>query len=383
MNRIAFIDGVTPVYKADFFTSLLYLCFFTLLFVARIEEAFVTIGSLALLFMGIMTQVYLYLKLNSNKLYVRFQKIYFLFVVLMCINFVLIHNFEIKALLHGIITLPALALLIYFFDYKTWVSLLPFGIVLFLIIFRWFFLGLGAEDVTVNSRNYIVFFLFLYSMPYFLHCYRANELPSVIFPLIFLVVAVLAIGRASIIISVVLLLGWLLMLLKTTKYRFFVWLLLISIVFFTIRLGFLVENIDILFSRFEEKGLESSSRTGAWLQYIKYSFANMFNFFFGTNTMTVPLVRNLDGSIHNSYLTAHAYLGILFIYYLFLAYRGFITFFKQKHYLMLAFFGALLIKAFVDADFPCKVVGGDIYMCILTLVGINYKLSKYKSYFST
>lgn len=369
---------MTPVYKAGIFTSLLYICFFSLLFVARLEETFVTIGSYALLFIGIITQVYLFLKLNINKLYVKFQKVYFLFVALMCINFVLIHNFEVKALLHGIITLPALALLIYFFDYKTWVSLLPFGLVLSLIIFRWFILGLGAEDVTVNSRNYLVFFLFLYSMPYFFHCYRTDKLPSVLLPLIFIVIAVLAIGRASIIISIVLLVGWLLMLLKTTKYRFLVWVLLIIIIFFTIRLGFLVENIDILFSRFEEKGLESSSRTEAWVQYIKYSFTNMFNFLFGTKTMLVPLVRNLDGSIHNSYLTAHAYLGILFIYYLFSAFRGLFTFLKQRHYLMLAFFGALLIKAFVDADFPCKVVGGDIYMCILILVGLNQKLLKIK-----
>lgn len=292
----------------------------------------------------------------------------------------LVHNFEIKALLHGIITMPALALLIYFYDYKAWVSLLPFGLVLSLVFFRWFILGLGAEEVTVNSRNYIVFFLFLYSLPYFLHCYRLDKLPPILFPLLFLSISILAIGRASIIISVVFLLGWLLMLLQTSRFKIVIWLVVIFIVTYTIHVGFISENFDLLFSRFEEKGFESSSRTDAWLQYIQYTFSNISNFLFGTRVMSVPLVRNLEGSIHNSYLTAHAYLGIFFIYYLYLALRGFSFFFKQKNFFMIAFMGALLIKAFVDADFPCKAVGGDIYMCVLILIGINYKYSKYKIY---
>lgn len=376
MNKIAFFRGITPIYKAGFFASVLYLCFFTLLFVSRLSQSFITLGSYALVIMGCLAHCFLFLRLRKNRLYNKFLQSYALIMFLMCVNFVIVHNFEIKQLLHGIITLPALALLIYFFDYKTWIYLIPFGCVSFLIIYKWFILGLGPEEVTVNSRNYIVFFLFIYIMPYFLHCYRISKLPSIILPLFILVIAILAIGRASIIISVILLVGWLFMLLKTTKHKFIVWSIIIGIIALTIHLGFISKNFDLLFSRFEEKGFESTSRTDAWIQYLQFTMSNISNFLFGTNTMSVPLVRYLNGSIHNSYLTSHAYLGILFVYYLYLAFNGYFSFIKQKNYLMIAFFGALLIKGFVDADFPCTAVGGDIYMCILILVGLNYKYSK-------
>lgn len=378
MNKVAFIQGITPIYKAGFFTSVLYLCFFSLLFVARLEQSYITIGNIGLVFLGMFTQVVLYVKLRNNQLYIRFMKKYIFFIALMCINFVLVHNFELKQLLHGAITLPALAMLIYFFDYRILVYLLPFGLVFFLIIFKWFILGLGPDEITVNSRNYIVYFLFIYAMPYLFHCYRTDKIPSIILPLLFVVIAILAIGRASIIMSVFFLVGWLMMLLKTTKYKLLMWGLIFVIIVYTIHIGFFSDNFSLLFSRFEKEGFESSNRTDAWLQYITYSFASIKNLLFGTRTHTVPLVKKLSDSIHNSYLTAHAYLGIGFVYYLYLAFRGYFVFVKQRHYLMIAFLGALLIKAFVDADFPCTAVGGDIYICVLILTGINYKYPGFK-----
>ena len=171
--------------------------------------------------------------------------------------------------------------------------------------------------------------------------------------------------------STLLFVGWLLMLLKTTEHKFLVWTILIFIIAFTIHVGFISENFELLFSRFEEKGIESSNRTNAWSQYIDYSLSGFINFLFGTKTHQVPLVRDLDDSIHNSYLTAHAYLGILCVYYLYLAFKGYWSFIKQKHFFLIAFFGAFLIKAIVDADFPCTAVGGDIYICILILTGLN------------
>ena len=378
MNKIAFIDGITPVYKAGFLTSALYVFFFTLLFVSRLNQSFITIGSIGLLLGGIITHIHLYVKLYNNRLYKSFWHYYIFIILLICANFILIHNFEFKALLHGIIILPALALLIYFFDYKTWVCLLPFSCVSLLVIYKWFILGLGPEEVTVNSRNYIVFFLFLYVMPYSLHCYRQNKLPSLFLPLFILVIAILAIGRASIIMAVLFLVGWLFMLLKQTRYKVLVWIIIISIVSCTIHFGFVSDNFEVLFSRFEEKGFESSSRTDAWIQYLQYTFSSLYNILFGTKTISVPLVKSLNGSLHNSLLTSHAYMGIFFIYYIYLAMKGYLYFLKKRNFFMLAFFGSLLIKAFVDADFPCTAVGGDIYMCILILIGLNYRDSKYK-----
>lgn len=377
MNKIAFKCGMTHIYKADVFTSVLYLIFFTLLFIVRLEQNFISIGNITLVLLGILTQGYLYCKLRANCLYIKFQTSYLLFIVLMCMNFMLVHNLEIKALLHGMITLPALAILIYFFDYKTWVYLLPFGCVSFLIIYKWFILGLGPDEVTINSRNYLVFYLFLYVMPYFLHCYRLERMPSIIFPVFFLIISILAIGRGGIIMSVILLIGWLCMLLKTTNHKFLILFIIAGLIIYTTYISVLSENFELLFSRFEERGLESTSRTDAWAQYVQYSCTSIDNFLFGTNTNSVPLVRNLNRSIHNSYLTSHAYLGIFFILYIYLAVKGYIVFIKQKQYFMIAFFGALFIKAFVDADFPCTAVGGDIYMCILIINGINYKYFKY------
>ena len=74
MNKVAFIHGITPIYKAGFFTSALYVCFFSLLFIARLEQSLITISNLGLVFLGMVTQVVLYVKLRNNKLYIFFMQ---------------------------------------------------------------------------------------------------------------------------------------------------------------------------------------------------------------------------------------------------------------------------------------------------------------------
>ena len=329
------------LYKSKI-ASILFLISFPLVFLGRVDEAYVTIAAYTQTLIGLITICFLIKDLyKKDVLFRRAISIWLGISSVLILNFLLLRNFEFKNLLVGTVIMPSISFIIYFYEHKKWILYLPFLCVLSMIVYRWFILGLDAEEITVNSRNYIVFYLFLYFTPIVLSNYKNNDMPSVVFPIAFLVLAIIAIGRGSIIISVT-----------------------------------FSEVADLLFSRFEERGMESHQRTDAWYQYIDYTFNNLFNLILGTKVSTVPYVRALENSLHNSYLTVHARMGIVGLWYLSLVYKGYKSIWKSRNYLVLSFFGSLLFKGLVDADFPCVGSGGDIYIYILILLGLDYKYSK-------
>lgn len=364
------------LYKSKI-ASILFLISFPLVFLGRVDEAYVTIAAYTQTLIGLITICFLIKDLyKKDVLFRRAISIWLGISSVFILNFLLLRNFEFKNLLVGTVIMPSISFIIYFYEHKKWILYLPFLCVLSMIVYRWFILGLDAEEITVNSRNYIVFYLFLYFTPIVLSNYKNNDMPSVVFPIAFLVLAIIAIGRGSIIISVTFFVGWLLNRIQTSSHKKILFVTMVCIIAPTIYALFMSEDADLLFSRFEERGMESHQRTDAWYQYIDYTFNNLFNLILGTKVSTVPYVRALENSLHNSYLTVHARMGIVGLWYLSLVYKGYKSIWKSRNYLVLSFFGALLFKGLVDADFPCVGSGGDIYIYILILLGLDYKYSK-------
>lgn len=355
--------------KNSWVASIILMASLSLVFISRLE-AYISLGPYILMALSFVSFCLFLSQLNRNRIFVKFLKTILFFVVALIFNFVFIRNLEIKQLIFGVLICPSIACLLFFYDYKQWVSWIPFCITLSLIIYRWFILGMDAEDITVNSRNYIVYLLLISSFPYIIYCHRCNKKPILLFPIILLVLAILAIGRGSIIMACIFFIGWIFGGIRFSKHKglsIFLLLICISIIGY-----FLYGNdtTDLLFSRFEERGLESDSRTDAWMQYV-HSLVDPFNFIFGTRVSTLPLVHDLGDSLHNSYLQLHARMGLAGIPYLLMALSGFMVLLKKKEYVMAGYFGAFLVKGLVDADFPCTGVCGDIYMYYLMLISIE------------
>ena len=360
-------------YKS-FVATLLLVCSLPLIFISRIEQ-YVSIGAYVQVFLGLLSYFVIFYNVKNDKRLIKFTILLFPIFLAIFFNLILIRNFELKQLLYAVIIMPAIALLLFFFKYPRFFTLIPFFVVLFITIYRWFVLGIEANEITVNSRNYIVYHLFLSSIPYILYCYRHNERPFVIIPIVFIAAALFAIGRGGIIMSIIFFIGWLAGRITISKHKYLIFFLILLFLITIIYLLISNDTVEVLFSRFEKNGFESSQRTSAWKQYI-YSLADPFNFLFGTRVSTLPQVHELEDSLHNSYLNLHASMGLFCIPYLYLAISGFIVLLKKKEFWLAAFFGAFLIKGFVDADFPCSSVGGDIYMYLLMLIYIDNIYSK-------
>ena len=354
--------------------TILMVCSLPLVFISRFDE-YITVGAYAQLLLGLLSNFVIFYILKADIRFIKLITRLFPIFLALFFNFLIIGNFDLKQLLYAIIIMPSIALLLFFFNFRRFFALLPFCVVLFLTIYRWFVLGLGAEGVTVNSRNYIVYHLFISCLPYILYCYRHKERPFIIVPIIFIAAALFSIGRGGIIISIIFFIGWLAGSISISKHKFLVVLLMLLLFITIVYLLNGNETLDLFFRRFEERGLESSARTDAWKQYVN-SLSDPFNLLFGTKVSTLPLVHELEDSLHNSYLTLHSRMGFLCVPYLYFAISGFIVLIKQKAYLLIAYFASFLIKGLVDADFPCAGVGGDIYMYLLMLIYIDNKYSK-------
>lgn len=360
--------------RKSWLASIILVASLSLVFISRLE-AYISLGPYILMALSFVCLCLFLSQLNKNKIFVKFLKTLLFFVAALIFNFVFIRNFEIKQLIFGALICPSIACLLFFYDYKQWVTWIPFCITLSLIIYRWFILGMDAEGVTTNSRNYIIYLLLLTSFPYIVYSYRCNKKPMILLPITLLVLSILAIGRGGIIMACIFFIGWIVGGVRFSKHKclsIFLLLICISLIGY-----FLYGNdtTELLFSRFEERGLESDSRTDAWKQYI-HSLTDPFNFIFGTRVSTLPLVHALDDSLHNSYLQLHARMGLAGIPYLFMALSGFMVLLKRKEYVMVGYFGAFLVKGLVDADFPCTLVGGDIYMYYLILISIENSYNK-------
>lgn len=367
--------------KSDFVPAIMLLVSMVLLLATRLDESIITLTTYALVLFAITCHIYIFRRLKNSILYRRFMKLGLVLSLIYLFNMFVIGNMELKQVLIGTIVSSSIAMLIFFFNIGKRYAILCFGIVLAVFIYRWFILNYDAEEITVNSRNYISYFLYLYSLPIVFCCYKKGTQPFFIVPIIILIMAIIAIGRGGIIMSLLFVIGWLLMKAKMTKHKILFYFILVLVLLSFSSVVATPDFFDLYFSRFEERGLDSSVRTDGWLSYLN-DITNPLYFITGYPLRHDRYIFSiLEGSPHNSYINFHARAGIFCLFIFFCIIKVMIAFLKQKNYLLLFFFLGLLIKGITDADFPCTGVAGDIYIYILLLIYLesrinrNYKIS--------
>lgn len=317
---------------------------------------------------------------KNKQLFKTFLFIIVFVLLFLLLNMILVGNSDIKNIVYGAFIMPALGALLFFYRVRYWVALVLFyGVALFFgayIIENGPFVNEETE-LLVNSRNYVSYFVILYSLPYFVHCYDYNKIPSLIVPLICVLIAIFALGRSGILVSMGMLAG-VLYLKMTQKSRIKI---LYRFAFFSLVLAILIigvsgDFIDTYFSKFSEEGMNSSDRTLAWWEYT-VSMINPINLLLGTPIDSLAHTKNyLEGSLHNSYFTLLSREGIVGLVIVIYMLKGFWSLYKQKCYPLFIIMAVLLFKGLTDADMGGIYSGGDIYVFYLVLVYFYFRKDK-------
>ncbi len=358
--------------------SILFVLSFPLIFLSRIESVSSNIiflqVALALISWGFLLRKFYRSSLFQN--YIIWLSFLLIFYI---INMFMVGNVLPKQIMIGVLITSSISALVFFVNLGKYLSFVPFLFVASIIIFRWITIG-DSGAITVNSRNYISFYWLLYVVPIIVTRWKEGKAIPMWIPISSFVVAVLAIGRGGIIMTSFFLLGSLSNIVIKGKHKF---MLIILIGFSALLiLNYLMEldNIEMFFERFEDKGVSSEARDIGWIEYIA-SLEDIRNFLLGTPIKQLGYVYSvLDGSLHNSYLTLHSRLGLVSFVYLYFLIVGLIRLYKNHDILLLFFFIGLLVKAYVDADWPAIAVGGDVYIYILFLISMFMRHQNKRNY---
>ena len=338
----------------------------------QIMQQYISFIYIIQLFVGLVIFLILNQKNGKNEEYKKFLFLVLFTFILALFNAFIIGNVGLKESLCTFLFFSNISAVLVFVKLNHFVFKTSFWcvVVIFTILY---FNTQSLDDILVNSRNYISYYLILFILPYVIS-YRQNNKEVGLLPLLVCVLySFMAVGRGGIIISLLLLMGILVFKINDrSKYRKFYITLLSVIGVIVLVVGINPDTIELLFGRFIDKSMDSEARTIGWLEYLS-AMGEPINFLLGVKIANLPYCSiELDESLHNSYLSLHSRMGIFALFYLYLVFRGFIRIFKNDKYIALVI-SSLLVKAFVDTDFPFYYVGGDIYLYILLFIGVLSK----------
>ena len=351
--------------------SVLLFVSYALILLSRINPVMVHFCIFVQIIVAGATHLYIYCRLSRIRAYKKTIKYLLLYFIILMVNLLLVDNITFKMILYAVMIMPSISLLIFFSRIKTkWLYAIFFFAVCFIGV-RW----IQVHDLnllTVNSRNYLSFYLVIYALPYYFYCYKNNELPNIIFPVMTVVVSFMAISRGGIVISLILLTGWLVDYLSKTKHKYLVICIIAITMSYIVVISVPSNFVNRFFSRFATEGFKSPVRNKLYVEYIS-SLKNIPNLLFGTNLDSLPLIAFWGSSVHNSYLYSHARMGIFSVLYIYMIIGGFVSVYRTKNCFFTFYFIAVLVKAFIDSDFPGTPVGGDIYVYLLMLIMFSYR----------
>lgn len=258
--------------------------------------------------------------------------------------------------------------------YKRTFSLFTsYGPAIFLSFVLLFFMMRGVNPENVfpnNSQNYIS--ILLISTLLFSVIARKKEVNiNVLMPLSLIVLAlsVWAEGRGGILVSLVIFLMLCLLKFSSLQVRpailggvikFFGVLIMIGVFV----LGIIIAIQSDVLSSFGARGIESTSRIYIWLSYI--NIIDFQSLLFGTNPDNLPFVSRWRGNLHNSFISAHAYLGLVYLFIIFLFYFYIMASFKRNKILVLMV-SCFMLRAFTDTGmisghFDLLIISSFLYL---------------------
>lgn len=196
------------------------------------------------------------------------------------------------------------------------------------------------DDVGL-SKNYPGFIMVACCCYWSSFKYVTNREMSIILPILCTVFAFFLDGRSS--------LGIMFMLSMYCLFIKFKQKIILFIMIIIVVLSFYMDDIMTYYSltNLSESGMETA-RYKIWSAYIDN--LDFTSFFFGLDTLCVPLLKNYGGNPHNAFLNFHYRMGILGLFgLLFIIYKSTIKLLKSKSYVLLVFLLFLLGRIFFDA----------------------------------
>lgn len=229
-------------------------------------------------------------------------------------------------------------------------------------------------DYMGKSRNYIGYLLVTYSSLYYFLSVLCKKKPSVLLLSVVVFLCFLAQGRTSLGMSLLLLLGSIILIGEGRRLgiTFFMIIVLCVLLYSTrVLLGLWYES-----SNFSSKQLESARYT-IWNSYFKS--LSICDIIYGKDLNTVPLIREWDGNVHNSYLKFHARVGLIgVIPFLLLLLRSLVIIIKDNRILFIPVI-ALLIRIFFDSDMLIGELDFVLYTILwIPVMGIYNNSENYK-----
>lgn len=328
--------------------------------------------------LSILAYIYVGATCCNKSLYEKYLRFLAFVLSFLLLNMLLVGNTDIKNIIYGVFIMPSLGALLFFYRVNKWVALsLFYGVALF---FGSYIIQNGPfvreeTELLVNSRNYVSYFVILYSFPYFVNCYDCDRIPSLMVPVICTLISVFAIGRTGILVSFVLLAGVIyLKMTQKSRVRIFYQITFFSLIILIVFIGISGDFIDTYFSRFSEEGINTAGRSKAWAEY-SLSLLNPLNLLFGTPIDSLQYTKNyLEGSLHNSFFTLHAREGIVGLLLVIYMFKGAWELYRHKSAAVVLIIIVLFLKGFTDADTGGTYSGGDIYVFYLLLVYLYFKI---------
>lgn len=210
--------------------------------------------------------------------------------------------------------------------------------------------GLIPETIFMVSRNFISVLLLIVIGYHYISAFQNKRNPSIIITILSSFISVWAGGRSGIIVFSLLLI----------TFPFFANLSVFKkiLIIFTITMVVVLAYNSFSNTLFEvaiyrlnaSNSFQDEDRSNMNLEYVNSAINSVTYFFSGVPLKSIESMRSVDFNPHNSFIRLHIYYGIIgFLIVIVLIINSFFLFFKQKNYLYLILFTALLFRSAVDS----------------------------------
>ncbi|MDD3416501.1 MAG: hypothetical protein PHY47_21265 [Lachnospiraceae bacterium] len=264
-------------------------------------------------------------------------------------------------------------------------------------------IGTDPNHVFFASRNHISTVLLNVLAIYYITSYRNKGNLNILPALLALIISIWSVSRSGMVSISLFFIGLIIMKLfqkqplfkeKQTKKKInnifsktFVLLLIIAVIVYIFRNFYIIQsmldsvnnNFKLLRFRIKYESYISFSRIDIIKSYLHEMSINLKNCVFGVKLSTTHSFLDFSNNLHNSYLTAHMYFGLLgFLGIIIMICFTVISYLKQKKWLYLLLFVTVLVRVSTDIIAFPGYMDSVIYFFILDALNRTSAHSKKK-----
>ena len=236
--------------------------------------------------------------------------------------------------------------------------------------------GLGNPIFSYVSNNYASVYLMCPLLVYYIKSERENRKIELYPAILFWIICGLTTSRMGVLTASFILGGLILNNTYKTNGRVGYKVLILVVLICAIPLGLYLlpsllnrySNLYIV-QRFINMGLTSTARTRMWNEYIELLKNGKYLIFGAPTSEVYWAAKFYEGNVHNSFLTVHAYLGIVGFWGLIgLILKGLRYSVKSKQWIYFIMLVAFSVRSFSDHVFGCNRISPIILFLLLAAV---------------